>query len=109
MTVKIENKLDYIEINPKGNAHKSIIWLHGLGADGNDFAPIVPELHLPDDLGVRFIFPHAPVMPVTLNAGYEMRAWFDIHGITPSAKVDTSGIANSVANIHTLIAQEEAR
>lgn len=109
MTIKNQNKLDYIEINPKTNAQKSVIWLHGLGADGHDFVPIVPELQLPTTLGVRFIFPHAPVMPVTLNNGYEMRAWFDIHGITPLAKIDKDGIAQSISSIQTLIAQEEAR
>ncbi len=60
-------------------AHRaSIIWLHGLGADGNDFAPIVPELNLSDELGIRFIFPHAPKRPVTINGGMVMRSWYDI-------------------------------
>ena len=59
----------------------SIIWLHGLGADGHDFEPIVPELRLPDSLSLRFVFPHAPVRPVTLNGGMAMRAWFDIYSL----------------------------
>jgi phospholipase/carboxylesterase len=73
--------LDCVTIEAK-NAHRaSVIWLHGLGADGNDFVPIVPELGLPDGLGVRFVFPHAPVRSVTLNAGMRMRAWFDIYSL----------------------------
>lgn len=70
--------LPHIEIDPKSPADASIIWLHGLGADGHDFEPIVPELGLPTDAAVRFIFPHAPAIPVTINAGYVMPAWYDI-------------------------------
>ncbi|MBY0341544.1 MAG: carboxylesterase, partial [Rhodocyclaceae bacterium] len=67
-----------IEIETGPHPTLSVIWMHGLGADGNDFPPIIPELKLPADAAVRFIFPHAPMMPVTCNNGYVMRAWFDI-------------------------------
>ena len=69
--------LPHIEINPDRPADACVIWLHGLGADGHDFEPIVPELNLPGEMAVRFIFPHAPVRPVTINGGAEMRAWYD--------------------------------
>ena len=69
---------DAVIIEPVKHHRCSVIWLHGLGADGHDFEPIVPELGLPDDLGLRFIFPHAPIRPVTINGGMEMRSWYDI-------------------------------
>ena len=102
-------KLSSVQINPAEKADKCVIWLHGLGADGNDFAPIVPELHLPSRYKVRFVLPHAPVMPVTINQGYEMRAWFDIYHADISAKIDNPGIEQSVASINTLIEHEEAQ
>jgi phospholipase/carboxylesterase len=67
-----------IEVETSTNPTASVIWLHGLGADGNDFVPVVPELTLPDDFGIRFIFPNAPHQPVTCNGGYVMRSWYDI-------------------------------
>jgi len=70
--------LDCIEINPSGRPAATIIWLHGLGADGHDFEAIVPELRLPESLPVRYVFPHAPERSITINAGLRMRAWFDI-------------------------------
>ena len=102
-------ELDCIEIEPKSGAKASVIWLHGLGADGNDFVPIVPELRLADSLGVRFVFPHAPVRPVTLNGGMRMRAWYDILGIDRSAREDDDGIRESQVLIENLIAAEKAR
>lgn len=103
-------KLNYIEINPeKKQPLGSIIWLHGLGADGHDFVPMTRELNLPHDLPIRFIFPHAPLRPVTLNNGYVMRAWFDIYEISRTAKIDEAGINQSVQGINELIAQEEKR
>lgn len=105
---RIEN-LTCIEIDPTGPATKSVIWMHGLGADGHDFVPIVPELRLPTTLGVRFIFPHAPVIPVTINNRYEMRAWFDIYEANIAARIDETGIADSVALINQLIAKEISR
>ncbi len=87
----------------------TVIWLHGLGADGHDFEPIVPELHLPDSLPLRFVFPHAPYRPVTVNGGYEMRAWYDI-------AIDVSGFHQNEAHIRqaeeylrSLLGQERAR
>jgi phospholipase/carboxylesterase len=89
-----------------------VIWLHGLGADGNDFAPIVPELRLAGAPAVRFVFPHAPMMPVTINNGYVMRAWYDVsfgdlEGKTRQA--DETGVRASQAEIVKLIARETAR
>lgn len=84
----------------------AIIWLHGLGADGHDFVPIVKELELPDTLPLRFIFPHAPVQPVTLNAGMEMRAWYDIIGLDRNSNQDDAGIRKSEQLIQQLIAQQ---
>jgi phospholipase/carboxylesterase len=103
------SSLTFIEINPKRTAQRSIIWLHGLGADGHDFEPIVKELGLPSDYDIRFIFPHAPMMPVTVNQGMTMRAWFDIYEFNISAKIDEAGIAASVSQVKNLIAKEEAR
>ncbi|MDF3983452.1 alpha/beta hydrolase [Luteibacter sp. PPL201] len=87
----------------------SVIWLHGLGADGNDFVPIVPELVDPSWPGVRFVFPNAPVRPVTINNGVPMRAWYDIKGIALADKQDAEGIRASIAEVDALIAQENAR
>ncbi len=70
-----------LEINPDGSANGAVIWLHGLGADGNDFVPIIPELRLPADRQLRFVFPNAPAIPVTVNSGYVMPAWYDIYGM----------------------------
>lgn len=98
-----------IEIEQTTQSQRSVIWLHGLGADGSDFVPIVSELHLPPTLGIRFIFPHAPIMPITLNNGYEMRAWFDIAALNFESKIDEAGIAKSVKSVTTLIEKEMAR
>lgn len=104
-----EKKLTCIEIDPSRAATKSIIWLHGLGADGRDFVPFVPELKLPPTLNVRFVFPNAPIMPVTINNGYEMRAWYDISSLTLHGQIDKTGINQSVTLIENLIASEVAR
>lgn len=98
-----------IEIMPKIDAKRSIIWLHGLGADGNDFVPMAQELNLPEELGIRFVFPHAPIMPITLNGGYEMRAWYDISSTLLDTRIDTQGIARSMKEIEKLIVEEENR
>jgi phospholipase/carboxylesterase len=86
----------------------SVIWLHGLGADGHDFVPIVEELQLPIDLPIRFVFPHAPVQPVTLNGGYPMRAWYDILGLNRTAKEDEKGIRQTEKMLHQLIEHEHS-
>jgi phospholipase/carboxylesterase len=98
-----------IELNPEGEANAAVIWLHGLGADGNDFVPIVPELRLPATLKIRFVFPNAPVQPVTLNGGASMRAWYDIVSLDFKNRGDEKGIRASQAMIDTLIAREHAR
>ena len=95
-------KLELIEITPPGKAEYCVIWLHGLGADGHDFESIVPELGL-DDLNIHYIFPHAPIRPVTINAGTHMRAWYDIDPASPLS--GTSDIAQSTAQIYAVIEQ----
>lgn len=85
----------------------SVIWLHGLGADGHDFEPIVPELGIPADLHVRFVFPHAPSMPVSINSGYIMPAWYDIRHTDIGYQQDEQGIINSSHMIQLLIDREE--
>ncbi len=87
----------------------SVIWLHGLGADGYDFEPIVPELGIPPNLSVRFVFPHAPYRPITINNGYVMRAWYDITEIAIDAEQDAVGIRDSETYLHALIAREQER
>ncbi|MGB0514069.1 MAG: alpha/beta hydrolase [Wenzhouxiangellaceae bacterium] len=84
----------------------AVIWLHGLGADGHDFAPIVPQLQCARSRAVRFVFPHAPVRPVTVNGGMRMRAWYDILGFEISRDQDRRGIADSVTCVERLIARE---
>lgn len=98
-----------VENNPNVPVTASVIWLHGLGADGHDFAPLVPELHLPESLSIRFIFPHAPRIPVTVNAGYIMPAWYDILELSLDRKVDETQLTASAQAIHELIKRELAR
>ncbi len=86
-----------------------MIWLHGLGADGHDFEPIVPELVRPGERALRFVFPHAPVRPVTLNGGYAMRAWYDIAALERRTAEDEAGIRDSQQTITTLIRRENER
>jgi phospholipase/carboxylesterase len=87
----------------------AVIWMHGLGADGHDFEPIVPELVRSNERALRFVFPHAPVRPVTLNGGYRMRAWYDIAGIDRQSKQDEAGIRASDTIVRALIARENQR
>lgn len=102
--------LPAIESETAAHPQFAVIWLHGLGADGGDFAPIVPYLGLPAATGVRFIFPHAPEMPVTCNGGYIMPAWYDITHLDGIKRgVDEAGIRQSCAAIRQLIARENAR
>jgi len=98
--------LPAIEHETQQNPNSSVIWLHGLGADGNDFAPIVPELRLPDSLAVRFIFPHAPSIPVTVNGGVVMPAWYDILEMKIDRKVDTAQLMKSAVKIDDFISRE---
>ena len=87
----------------------SIVWLHGLGADGHDFEPIVPELVAREWPSLRFVFPHAPVRPVTINNGMAMRAWYDIKGADIASRQDETGVRESVAQLDALIAREAER
>jgi phospholipase/carboxylesterase len=100
--------LDTVEIDPKGSAHAAVIWLHGLGADGHDFVPIVPLLGL-EERGVRFVFPHAPAIPVTLNLGMVMRAWYDINALDERARIDHPGLERSTEAVRALVNRERER
>src|SRR5438045_3761554 len=101
--------LETIDIETGANPGRSVIILHGLGADGNDFVPIAQELRL-DAVGpVRFVFPHAPVMPVTINNGYRMRAWYDILGVDLVRREDEAGLRKSQALVEGLLAREKER
>ena len=101
--------LPTVEHETAANPRYSIIWLHGLGADGHDFAPIVPELVDPAWPALRFVFPHAPVRPVTVNGGVPMRAWYDIVAFDAAARQDEAGIRASIAEVEALIARERER
>ena len=101
--------LEAIEIETGRKPTGAVIWLHGLGADGHDFAPIVPQLVGPDERPLRFVFPHAPVRPVTVNGGMPMRAWYDILGFDRGIPQDTDGIRASAAEVAELIRRENQR
>jgi len=98
--------METLEISGSRNPDSAVIWLHGLGADGYDFEPVVEQLQLPK---VRFILPHAPQRPVTINNGYTMRAWFDLYGLNAGSPQDELGIRETQAEIEALIRQEETR
>lgn len=100
--------LEALEVTTAPQPTAAVIWLHGLGADGNDFAPIVPELDL-GDLAIRFVFPHAPTMPVTINGGYVMRAWYDILGTDIDRREDESGVRASQKAVEQVLAREAER
>lgn len=99
--------LPAIEMSTGEQPGWSLIWLHGLGADGHDFVPIVPELVRPGWPALRFVFPHAPVRAVTINQGMEMRAWFDILGADFARREDAAGVADSVQQVARLVAREQ--
>jgi phospholipase/carboxylesterase len=101
--------LEHIQIETNDNPEIAIIWMHGLGADGNDFVPMVRELDLTGLPGIRFIFPHAKTMPVTINNGYVMRAWYDISGLEADRREDENGLRASQKEIEALIEREKAR
>lgn len=98
-----------VEVTTGDNPAGSVIWLHGLGADGHDFEPIVPELDLPATLPLRFIFPHAPIRPVTINGGMEMRAWYDILSLDTTGRADAGGVQESTATLEALVDKEIER
>jgi phospholipase/carboxylesterase len=101
--------LEHIQIETNDNPDIAIIWMHGLGADGNDFVPMVRELDLDGLPGIRFIFPHAKTMPVTINNGYVMRSWYDIAGLELERREDENGLRASQKDIEAFIEREKAR
>jgi phospholipase/carboxylesterase len=101
-------KLETVEVEPRA-PDAAVVLMHGLGADGHDFEPLVPELRLPAPSAVRWVFPHAPVRPVTINGGYRMRAWYDIVAIDRGASEDEAGIRSSAAGIRDLVRRERER
>ena len=101
--------LETVEQETGPDPQWAVIWLHGLGADGHDFAPIVPELVRPGWPALRFVFPHAPVRPVTINNGMRMRAWYDIVGMDFPTRADSHGVNQSVLQANALIEREQAR
>jgi len=100
---------DAVEISTGPSPSAAVIWLHGLGADGHDFEPVVPQLMWPGAPDIRFVFPHAPVRPVTLNNGMAMRAWYDIVSLTGNRDQDQKGIADSVNDTAALVRRERER
>ncbi|MBR9792181.1 MAG: alpha/beta fold hydrolase [Gammaproteobacteria bacterium] len=102
----MSSALPYIETNPVSEIKATVIWLHGLGDSGHGFAPVVPELRLPDALGVRFVFPHAPERPVTINGGMRMRAWYDIKSMDFDKRADLTGVRESAEQVEQLIETE---
>lgn len=105
----MDTLLDTVEHETGPDPRWTILWLHGLGADGHDFAPIVPELVRPDWPALRFVFPHAPVRAVTINAGVRMRAWYDITNLDLARRADESGVAESIVQVEALVAREAER
>jgi phospholipase/carboxylesterase len=101
--------LPCVEIEPKGSARSSVVWLHGLGADGNDFVPIIPHLGIEERHALRFVFPHAPRIPVSLNMGMVMPAWYDIAGPDLRYRQDVDGIRRSEAQVRALVEREIER
>lgn len=100
-------ELDTLDIEPAGPAQAAIIWMHGLGADAHDFEPLVPHLQLPGQWGLRFIFPNAPIRPVTINNGMRMRAWYDIFSLDIPQRQDEAGIRDSERLIRRLIVRQQ--
>jgi phospholipase/carboxylesterase len=101
--------LETVEVETAPNPSAAVVWLHGLGADGHDFEPIVPELKTRGARACRFVFPHAPIRPVTLNGGMRMRAWYDIRGLDRNAAEDAEGFKDSDLKVRELIDREVAR
>jgi len=101
--------LEAVEIETGPSPRVAVIWMHGLGADGHDFEPIVPEIDLPKGLAVRFVFPHAPTRPVTINGGAVMRAWYDVTGLDGVRREDEQGVRESQRDIEALIDREKKR
>lgn len=108
MNYSIDQTANEIVLTPAARVRGTVIWLHGLGADGHDFVPIAAALELPTTLPLKFIFPHAPERPITLNGGYRMRAWYDISGLALDAKEDVAGISESEQRVRSYIDREGA-
>ena len=101
--------LESLEIETAPNPDAAVVWMHGLGADGHDFEPIVPELRLPATTRIRFVFPHAPLRPVTINQGHVMRAWYDVRALAGVRREDEAGVRQSARQIEALLARERLR
>lgn len=101
--------LESLEIETAPNPDAAVVWMHGLGADGHDFEPIVPELGLPTSIRVRFVFPHAPLRPVTINQGHVMRAWYDVRALAGVRREDEAGVRQSARQIEALLVRERQR
>jgi phospholipase/carboxylesterase len=101
--------LESLEIETAPNPDAAVVWMHGLGADGHDFEPIVPELRLPATTRLRFVFPHAPLRPVTINQGHVMRAWYDVRALAGVRREDEAGVRQSARQIEALLARERQR
>jgi phospholipase/carboxylesterase len=101
--------LETIEIETARSPRAAVVWLHGLGADGHDFEPIVPELGLPTRPAIRFVFPHAPLRPVTINQGHVMRAWYDIRALAGVRREDEAGVRQSAKQVEALMERERQR
>lgn len=95
--------LPFVDVKPSGQADAAVVWLHGLGDSGDGFAPIVPELRLPKSSGIRFLFPHAPVRPITINGGMQMRGWYDIKTWDLNDRADETGVRESATAITALL------
>ncbi len=102
-------ELSAVTVETGRDPQHAVIWLHGLGADGHDFEPIIPELGLPAELAVRFIFPHAPRLAVTVNQGMVMRAWFDVLSLEMDQRPDEEGIRRSARQVEALLEAEKSR
>jgi phospholipase/carboxylesterase len=102
------NYLPHETVETSSNITASVIWLHGLGASGHDFVPVIPELQLPESMGIRFIFPHAPAIPVTINGGMVMPAWYDILAMDMEREIDTEQIFSSAEAVIALVEREIA-
>ena len=101
--------LESIQVETAPDPTVTVIWMHGLGADGHDFEPIVPELGLPARPAIRFVFPHAPLRPVTINQGHVMRAWYDIRALAGVRREDETGVRQSAQQVEALIERERQR
>ena len=102
-------RLETVEVEPPAAADAAVLLMHGLGADGHDFESLVPELRLPPSPSIRWVFPHAPVRPVTINGGFRMRAWYDIVALDRRAPEDEAGIRESSEAVHDLVRRERGR